>query len=32
MAAPEIGFIRASLAMRPPRVAIMFPNDERWRD
>jgi hypothetical protein len=32
MTTPEIGFLSASLCLRPPRVAIVFPSDHRWRD
>lgn len=28
----ETTFRGASLSLRPPRVAIVFPNDEHWRD
>ena len=28
----EIGFVSASVVLRPPRVAILVADDERWRD
>lgn len=28
----EVTFARATLTLRPPRVAILFPDDHRWRD
>lgn len=28
----EVGFVGASICLRPPRVAIVFPDDVRWRD
>ncbi|MCU1579198.1 MAG: hypothetical protein JWP19_1402 [Rhodoglobus sp.] len=32
MTTPEVDFVSAVLALRPPRVAIMIANDDRWRD
>src|ERR1700712_3740983 len=32
MATPEIGFLSASLCLRPPRVVIVVRSDKRWRD
>lgn len=29
---PEVGFTAASIALRPPRIAIMVADDEHWRD
>lgn len=30
--ASQTTFVPATLTLRPPRVAIVFPDDERWRD
>lgn len=30
--APEVGFTTASIALRPPRIAILIADDENWRD
>ncbi len=32
MPAVEMGFIRTSVTLRPPRIAILFRDDQRWRD
>lgn len=29
---PEVGFTSASIALRPPRIAIVVADDEHWRD
>ena len=29
---PEVGFLSASLCLRPPRIAILVRDDEHWRD
>jgi Holliday junction resolvase-like predicted endonuclease len=30
--APEVAFVPATFALRPPRVAILFADDQNWRD
>lgn len=32
MTTPGVAFVPASLALRPPRVAILFPDDQLWRE
>lgn len=32
MTTPEVEFVAANVALRPPRVAIMVPEGDRWRD
>ncbi|WP_136031643.1 hypothetical protein [Microbacterium sp. PF5] len=32
MTTSEVTFAPAVLALRPPRVAVVFPEDDRWRD
>src|SRR5690554_4199953 len=32
MRTPDVGFVSASLCLRPPRVAILIRSDSHWRD